>query len=151
MSSPESLLAWPLRFGGRGHLGISQSRNQSAAVGALPGGSAIDPHRVVTSQAALSFALAVASLALRLAMERLVSPVRERPVSVAMPSIKAASDLIAAAAALSDAVAGGDITPNEASSLSNLVGNTAKAIETFELSERPARLEEQISAKGSAP
>jgi hypothetical protein len=35
--------------------------------------------------------------------------------------------------------------------LSNLVGNTAKAIETFELSERLARIEEQISAKGSAP
>jgi hypothetical protein len=46
-------------------------------------------------------------------------------------------------------VAGGEITPNEARSLSNLIGNTAKAIETFELSERLARLEEQISAKGS--
>jgi len=38
-----------------------------------------------------------------------------------------------------------------ASALSNLVGNTAKAIETFELSERLARLEEQISAKEGTP
>ena len=38
-----------------------------------------------------------------------------------------------------------------ASALSNLVGNTAKAIETFELSERLGRLEEQMAAKGSNP
>jgi hypothetical protein len=48
-------------------------------------------------------------------------------------------------------LARGDITPNEASALSNLVANTAKAIETFELSERLARLEEQISAKEGTP
>ena len=34
--------------------------------------------------------------------------------------------------------------------MSNLVGNTAKAIETFELSERLARLEEQVAVKGMA-
>ena len=87
---------------------------------------------------------------IRSVMERLVSPRRERPVEISLPKIAGASDLIAAAAALTDAVAGGDITPNEASALSNLVGNMAKAIETFELSERLARLEEQI-VKGSAP
>jgi hypothetical protein len=31
------------------------------------------------------------------------------------------------------------------------VGNVAKAVETFELSERLTKLEEQIAAKGSAP
>ena len=72
-------------------------------------------------------------------------------MEISLPKIAAASDLIAAAAALTDAVAGGDITSNEASALSNLVGNTAKAIETFELSERLARLEEQMAVKGSAP
>jgi hypothetical protein len=98
-------------------------------------------------QKAIEMALAGDPTAMRLALERLCPPRRERTVNVAMPSITAASDLIAAAAALTDAVAEGDITPNEASSLSNLIGNTAKAIETFELSERLARLEEQISAR----
>jgi hypothetical protein len=32
-----------------------------------------------------------------------------------------------------------------------LVANTAKAVETFELADRLARLEERISAKGSNP
>jgi hypothetical protein len=47
---------------------------------------------------------------MRLALERLCPPRRERPVSLAMPKISAASDLIAAAAALTDAAASGEIT-----------------------------------------
>lgn len=93
---------------------------------------------------AIDLALAGDSVAMRLVMERLVSPVRERPVSLALPKISAAADLIAAAAALTDAVALGEVTPGEAASLSALVGNVAKAVETFELSERLAKLEEQV-------
>jgi hypothetical protein len=66
-----------------------------------------------------------------------------------MPSIKSAADLIAAAAALTDATAAGDITPGEAASLSTLVGNVAKAIETVEIVARLTKLEEQLAAKGS--
>jgi hypothetical protein len=65
--------------------------------------------------------------------------------------LNVASDLIAAAAALTSAVGDGEITPGEAASLSQLVANTAKAVETFELAERLAKLEEQMAAKGSAP
>jgi hypothetical protein len=59
--------------------------------------------------------------------------------------------LIAAASAVAEAAADGEITPGEAASLSQLVANTAKAVETFELAERLARLEEKISPRGSAP
>jgi hypothetical protein len=45
----------------------------------------------------------------------------------------------------------GEVTPGEAASLSTLVGNVARTVETFELSERLAKLEEQVAAKGSAP
>jgi len=58
--------------------------------------------------------------ALRLVMERILPPRRDRPVEVDMPRITAASDLIAAAAALTQAVASGDITPGEAADLSRL-------------------------------
>jgi len=68
-----------------------------------------------------------------------------------MPSIKSASDLIMAAAALTDATAAGDITPNEAASLSTLVGNVAKAIETVEIVARLERIEEQLGTKGMSP
>jgi hypothetical protein len=45
--------------------------------------------------------------------------------------------LIAAASAVAEAAADGEITPGEAASLSTLVANTAKAVETFELADQP--------------
>ena len=84
-------------------------------------------------------------------MDRLCPPRRERSVSLEMPSIKSAVDLIAAGAALTDATAAGDITPGKAASLSTLVGNVAKAIETVEIVARLTKLEEQLAVKGNIP
>jgi hypothetical protein len=39
----------------------------------------------------------------------------------------------------------------EAASLSTLVANTVKAVETFELADRLAKLEEQVGTRGSNP
>jgi hypothetical protein len=97
----------------------------------------------------VEMALAGDAAAMRLAMDRLCPPRRERPVSLNLPKISAAGDLIAAAAALTDAVAQGEVTPGEAASLSQLVGNVAKAVETFELAARIDRLEEQMSKGGN--
>jgi hypothetical protein len=102
-------------------------------------------------QKAIEMALAGDPTAMRLALERLCPPRRERPVNVAMPKISVAADLIAAASALTGAAAAGEITPNEAAALSVLVGNVAKAVETAELAERLAKLEERITAKGVSP
>lgn len=89
--------------------------------------------------------------AIRIVLDRLVSPARDRPIKIELPSIKAASDLIAAASALTEATSAGEITPNEAAALSTLVGNVGKAVETVELAERLAKLEEQMVAKGGNP
>jgi hypothetical protein len=102
-------------------------------------------------QKAISMAASGDPTALRIVMDRLCPPRRERTISLAMPSIKSAADLITAAAALAEAATNGEITPSEAASLSTLVANTAKAVETFELAERLTRLEEQAAAKGNAP
>jgi hypothetical protein len=98
---------------------------------------------------AVAMALAGDPTAMRIVLDRLCPPRRERSVSLDMPSIKSATDLIAAAAALTDATAAGDITPGEAASLSTLVGNVAKAIETVEIVARLTKLEEHLAAKGS--
>jgi hypothetical protein len=102
-------------------------------------------------QKAIEMALAGDPTAMRLALERLCPPRRERSVTLDMPSIKSAADLIVATAALTDATTAGDITPGEAASLSTLVGNVAKAIETVEILERLTSLEERFGAKGSNP
>jgi hypothetical protein len=111
----------------------------------------IDGQAEALVQRALALALSGDPTAMRIVMDRLCPPRRERTVSLEMPSIKSATDLIAAAAALADAASSGEITPGEAASLSTLVANTAKAVETFELAERLARLEEQMASKGSTP
>jgi hypothetical protein len=102
-------------------------------------------------QKAIAMAASGDPTALRIVMDRLCPPRRERTISLAMPSIKSASDLIMAAAALTDATAAGDITPSEAASLSTLVGNVAKAIETVEIVARLERIEEQLGTKGMSP
>jgi hypothetical protein len=61
-------------------------------------------------QKAIDMALGGDPTAMRLALERLCPPRRERPVSVAMPKIDAAKDLIEAASALMQAAADGQIT-----------------------------------------
>jgi uncharacterized protein DUF5681 len=100
---------------------------------------------------AVDMALAGDPTAMRIVLDRLCPPRRERTISLDMPSIKSATDLIAAAAALTDATAAGDITPSEAASLSTLVGNVAKAVETVEIVARLAKLEEQLAVKGTNP
>jgi hypothetical protein len=100
---------------------------------------------------AVDMALAGDPTAMRLVLDRLCPPRRERTVTLDMPSIKSATDLIAAAAALTEATAAGDITPSEAASLSTLVGNVAKAVETVEIVARLAKLEERLAVKGSNP
>jgi hypothetical protein len=102
-------------------------------------------------QKAISMAASGDPTALRIVMDRLCPPRRERTISLAMPSIKSATDLITAAAALTDATASGDITPSEAASLSTLVGNVAKAIEMVEIVARLERIEEQLGTKGMSP
>jgi hypothetical protein len=102
-------------------------------------------------QKAISMAASGDPTALRIVMDRLCLPRRERTISLAMPSIKSAADLITAAAALTDATAAGDITASEAASLSTLVGNVAEAIETVEIVARLERIEEQLGTKGLTP
>jgi hypothetical protein len=57
------------------------------------------------SKRAVELALAGDLTAIRLVLDRLVSPARDRPIQLALPKINAASDLIAAASALTEATA----------------------------------------------
>jgi hypothetical protein len=88
--------------------------------------------------------------ALRLVMERIIPPRKDRPVVVDMPRINAASDLVTAASALMLAVTSGEITPSEAAALSTLLSNVANAINVVDIAERLRVLEGQAATKGGA-
>jgi len=66
-----------------------------------------------------------------------------RPVSLQLPSIKTAQDVVAAVGVVADAVGAGDITPNEGQAVASILEAKRKAIETVELEGRVAALEQE--------
>jgi hypothetical protein len=81
--------------------------------------------------------------ALRLCLERLLPPRKERPIAVKLPNISGAADLPKLTCALLAAVGKGELTAGEASALSTLIANHGKALELAELEQRVAALEQR--------
>jgi hypothetical protein len=92
---------------------------------------------------AVELAIAGDTTALRLALERIAPPRRDAPVPFALAPMNSAADAAAAMASILDAVASGDVTPGEGSSLAALVEQYRKTLETTELEARIATLEAQ--------
>jgi len=80
--------------------------------------------------------------ALRLCLERIVPPRKDRPVPFDMPRIETVADSVKAAAAIASAVADGELTPMEAAELSKVVDGYTRAVETADLATRLMRLEQ---------
>ncbi len=87
--------------------------------------------------------------ALRLCLERLVPPRKDSPVSLTLPDVKTPADVLNAQSAILKAVGDGDLTPIEASTLSGLVENTRKTIETQDLEQRLTALETTLKQQGT--
>ena len=79
--------------------------------------------------------------ALRLVMERICPPRRDRPVKFMLPKLEQPSDAVAAATAIADAVAAGDLTPSEAAALSRLVSAYVAALQAVDFDARLRKLE----------
>ncbi len=93
---------------------------------------------------AIELALAGDGPALRLCMERVFPPRKDRPVFFGLPKLKKPSDAVKATAAIVDAVAVGDLTPSEASELSKVVDGFTRAVEARDFEERLAKLEARM-------
>jgi hypothetical protein len=79
---------------------------------------------------AVQLALAGEPTAMRLCVERLLPPCRERTVKFTLPPIESVSDVSAAMRAVTAALAKGNITPGEAATIAGVVETFARAIET---------------------
>ena len=79
--------------------------------------------------------------ALRLCLERIMPPRKDRPVTFEIPPIKDAAEAATAMAAILTAVSAGQITPGEATEVARLVETFVKALEASELTARIERLE----------
>ncbi|MEO1104986.1 MAG: hypothetical protein AAFW98_14870 [Pseudomonadota bacterium] len=95
------------------------------------------------TEKAVELALDGDTTALRLCLERVAPARKDAPVSVDLPAIKGGADLLAASAAVVEAAANGDISPSEARAIGDLIQGHARVVETHEILERIARLEEK--------
>jgi hypothetical protein len=85
--------------------------------------------------------------ALRMCLDRILSPRRERPVRFKLPGLGSADDASKAMEAITIAVACGELTPAEAGELSRLVESYVKTIEVTEIELRIQALEEKHHLK----
>jgi len=85
--------------------------------------------------------------ALRLCIDRLAPPRKDRPVWFELPKMNEARDAVNASAAIVAAVAGGELTPVEAAELSKVVDSYARVLQAVEFEERLSKLERTIVAR----
>jgi hypothetical protein len=103
--------------------------------------SLLDGQAQALTQKAIDLALGGDISALRLCLDRILPPRKDRPVTFALPPINSAQDAAATVSAVLAAVAAGDLTPADAAEISKLIEAYVRAVETAELTERLERLE----------
>jgi hypothetical protein len=81
--------------------------------------------------------------ALRVCLDRILPPRRERPIQFRLPPMRCAGDAAAAMAALTDAVADGQLTASEAAELSRLIESYLTALEVIDFDQRLRTLEQR--------
>ena len=79
--------------------------------------------------------------ALRMCLDRLAPPRKDSPVCFDLLPIKSVADTVEASSALLSAVAGGDVTPDEASRIMSLLTSHKVLVETGEFERRLEALE----------
>jgi hypothetical protein len=81
--------------------------------------------------------------ALRLCLERLLPPRKDRPITFALPQLEGAEDLTKALGAILEAVAQGEITPGEGQTLTAMLDTYRKGLETTDHEARIIALEKE--------
>jgi hypothetical protein len=95
------------------------------------------------SRRAIEMALEGDGPAMKLCLDRLLSPRRDRSITFDLPAIETAEDLPKATEAMLRAVASGEITPSEAADIGKAVSAHIEAITAADLHKRLTALEGQ--------
>ena len=82
------------------------------------------------TRTAVELALAGDPTAMKLCIERILPPCRERAVKFSLPPIESTDDISAAMQAVTAALARGQATPGEAATIAGVVDTFARAIDT---------------------
>jgi hypothetical protein len=101
----------------------------------------LDGQHEALTQAAINKALEGDTAALRLCLDRIAPPRRDAPISFDLPPIKSAGDTVQASSSLLEAVAAGDVTPDEAGRVMALLTAHKALVEAGDLERRIEALE----------
>jgi hypothetical protein len=101
----------------------------------------LDGQAEALTNKAMALALGGDITALRICLDRILPPRKDRPIAFEMPPINNAQDARAASAALLGAVSSGNLTPGEASEVGKLIDAYVKTIELTEVLARLDKLE----------
>lgn len=121
-----------------GNTGRPSGARNRATMAAL---ELMDGEAEALSRKAIEMALAGDTVALRLCLERVAPARKDAPVQFPLPRMTSAKDAAAAAGAVLQAVADGDVTPVEAAAVMVLVEAFRRTLESSELEARVAALE----------
>ena len=105
--------------------------------------SLLDDEGEAVTRKAIELAKKGDSTAMRLVIERLIPPTRERRVNLTLPKVTTAGDVTGAIGAVLEAVARRELAPGEGQQLAALLEAQRKSIETVQLEERVAALEQR--------
>ena len=86
-------------------------------------------------------------LAMRLCMERMLAPHRERPVPLALPRIESEADARRASAEVIEALGEGEVTPKEAEHLMRAIAGAAVIMQSSEIAARLRLIEERLAER----
>jgi hypothetical protein len=107
----------------------------------------LDGEAEALTRKAVELALAGDPTAMRLCLERILPPRRERAVHFALPPIESAADIAPAMKAVAEALAEGLITPGEGEAVARIVDTFVRAIETSDFERRLKALEDTSAAE----
>ncbi len=84
--------------------------------------------------------------AIRICLDRLAPPRKDRHIEFTLPKMEKASDAAEASAAIVEAVALGELTPSEAGELMKIVESYARSLQVSDFEARLERLESERRA-----
>jgi Family of unknown function (DUF5681) len=106
----------------------------------------LDGETEALTRMAIELALDGNPTALKLCLERIIPPRRDRAVNLGLAPVRGAADLGSTMAAITNAAGQGAITPGEAAEVARVVEIFLRAVETSDFERRLKQLEERRGA-----
>lgn len=111
----------------------------------------LKPHAAKLVKKVVTLALAGDTTALRICIDRLIPPIREQALRIALPVVKDVAGCTEAQAEVLRAVTAGELMPGEAEALSGLIEHQRRGLESSDHEKRMRAIEEKLNIKGSGP